>query len=207
MLKNGFRIALQCMIWPVDSYSQGEEEEPLQIHFEKVKRANGEIVPSTFVIVVYVAQCPGGVFVEEPEAYEFKDGEAKKLDFTTWKKYFMKGLKRDQGWYNVTVQETLTGLVKKFHQACPGGNFREETLENIHFSNTRSSNLKRCRSSDPPFFKIHFNSHSFNASNNLLNTRSFRLPSLRMVIILSRVHQLMVNCHSNRWIRLKIWCK
>ena len=114
MLKNGFRIALQRMIWPVDSYSQGEEEKRWQIHFEEVKRTNGEIVPSTYIIVVYVAQCPGGVFVEEPEAYEFKDGEAMKIDFTTWKEYCRKGLKRDQGRYNVTVHETLTGLVKKF---------------------------------------------------------------------------------------------
>ena len=110
MIKHEIRTVLQRMIWPVDSYSQGKEEKRWQIHLEEVKCTNGEIVPSTYIIVVYVAQCPGGVFVEEPEAYEFKDGEAKKLDFTTWKKCFMKGLKRDQGGYNVIVHETLTGL-------------------------------------------------------------------------------------------------
>ena len=110
MLKHEIATVLQRMIWPVDSYTQGEEEKRWQIHFEEVKRTNGEIVPSTYIIVVYVAQCPGGVFVKAPEAYEFKDGEAKKLDFTTWKEYCMKGLKRDQGRYNVIVHETLTGL-------------------------------------------------------------------------------------------------
>ena len=110
MIKHEIRTVLQRMIWPVDSYSQGKEEKRWQIHFEEVKRPNGEIVPSTYIIVVYVAQCPGGVFVEEPEAYEFEDGEAKRLDFTTWKRCFMKDLKRDQGGYNVIVHETLTGL-------------------------------------------------------------------------------------------------
>ena len=104
MLKHEIATVLQRMIWPVGSYSQGEEEKRWQIHFEEVKRTKREIIPLTYIIVVYVAQCPGGVFAKEPEAYEFKDGEAKKLDFTTWKKYFMKGLKRGQGRYDVPTK-------------------------------------------------------------------------------------------------------
>ena len=99
-LKDKIGKAIGSMIWPDDTHPQGKEEKRWQIQFEEVKDKNGEIVPSTYVIVIYVAHCPGGVFTKEPEAYEIKDNEVKKIDFPTWKKYIEEGLERDQGNYS-----------------------------------------------------------------------------------------------------------
>ena len=99
-LKDKISKAIGSMIWPDDSHAQGKEEKRWQIQFEEVKDKNGEIVPSTYIIVIYVAHCPGGVFTKEPEAYEIKDNEAKRIDFPTWKKCIVEGLERDQGNYS-----------------------------------------------------------------------------------------------------------
>ena len=43
-------------------------------------------IPSTFVIVVYIAPCLGGVFTKEPECYEMVKGKIRKMSFITWMK-------------------------------------------------------------------------------------------------------------------------
>ncbi len=47
-----------------------------EIYFEQVKNENGEIEHSTYVIVVFVAFCRGGVFTAEPESYYIKEKKA-----------------------------------------------------------------------------------------------------------------------------------
>ena len=90
--------AIGNMMWPDNSHTQGGEEKRWQINFEAVKNTNGEIAPSTLVIVIYVAQCPGGVFTKQPESYEInEENEAVKIDFPTWKKIIVEGLERDKG--------------------------------------------------------------------------------------------------------------
>ena len=97
-LKKEISKAVGNMIWPDNSHTQGGEEKRWQINFEAVKNSNGEIVPSTFVIVIYVAQCPGGVFTKQPESYEInEENEEVKIDFPTWKKIIVEGLERDKG--------------------------------------------------------------------------------------------------------------
>ena len=96
-LKKEIRKAIGNMIWPDNHHTQGGEEKRWQINFEEVKNTNGEIVPLTFVIVVYIAQCPGGVFTKQPESYEIKENEAKMIDFPTWKKFIVEGLERGKG--------------------------------------------------------------------------------------------------------------
>jgi predicted HTH transcriptional regulator len=96
-LKKEISKAIGNMIWPDNSDTQDGEEKRWQINFEEVKNTNGEIVPSTFVIVTYVAQCPGGVFTKQPESYEIKENEVKMIDFPTWKKFIVEGLERDKG--------------------------------------------------------------------------------------------------------------
>ena len=96
-LKKEISKAIGSMIWPDNSDTQDGEEKRWQIDFEEVKSTNGEIVPSTFVIVIYVAQCPGGVFTKQPESYLIKENEAKMIDFHTWKKFIIEGLERDKG--------------------------------------------------------------------------------------------------------------
>ena len=74
------------LIWPqqIDQPKRGEHWE---IFFEPVQDGirNSEPVPSTFVIVIYIAACLGGVFTEEPESYELVEGKAQKLSFDNWK--------------------------------------------------------------------------------------------------------------------------
>ena len=89
--------AIGSMVWPDNSYTQGEEEKRWQINFVEVKNARGEIVPSTFVIVIYVAQCLGGVFTKEPESYEIVNNEPRRIDFPTWRKLIVEGLGKCEG--------------------------------------------------------------------------------------------------------------
>ena len=43
-------------------------------------------IPSTFVVVVTVVQCAGGVFAEEPESYRVVNGKVETIPFELWKK-------------------------------------------------------------------------------------------------------------------------
>ncbi len=54
-----------------------------EIYFEQVKNENGEIKDSTYVIVVFVAFCRGGVFTAEPESYYIKEKKASATACTT----------------------------------------------------------------------------------------------------------------------------
>jgi hypothetical protein len=45
-----------------------------EIYFPKVENEKGEIVESTYVVVVFVAFCRGGVFTAEPVSYYLEDG-------------------------------------------------------------------------------------------------------------------------------------
>jgi hypothetical protein len=74
------------MIWP-EQIGQPERGEHWEIFFEPVRvDENSKPIPSTFVIVIYIAPCLGGVFTEEPECYEMVDGKVKKMSFATWRK-------------------------------------------------------------------------------------------------------------------------
>ena len=39
-----------------------------------------------YIIVIYVAAVPGGVFIEEPESYTIEYGQIKRMSFKSWKK-------------------------------------------------------------------------------------------------------------------------
>ena len=73
------------MIWP-EHTGQPKRGEHWDIFFEPVLDEGNKPIPSTFVIVVYIAPCLGGVFTEEPECYEMIDGKVTKMPFITWKK-------------------------------------------------------------------------------------------------------------------------
>ncbi len=77
--------AMNKMIWP-QQIGQPKRGVHWDISFEPVLDENSKPVPSTFVIVVYIAPCLGGVFTEEPECYEMVDGKVVKMSFMTWKK-------------------------------------------------------------------------------------------------------------------------
>lgn len=66
------------MFWPQSEPRRGKQWD---IFFEPVKDTNGNHIPSTFVIVIFVAPCQGVVFTEEPESYYISDGKVKRTSF------------------------------------------------------------------------------------------------------------------------------
>ena len=76
---------LHKMTWPqhIDQPKRGEHWE---LFFEPVMDENFTPIPSTFVIVIHVAACLGGVFTDVPECYEMVDGKVRKMSFAAWKK-------------------------------------------------------------------------------------------------------------------------
>ena len=76
--------AINKMIWP-EPIGQPKRGEQWEIFFESVADENFTPVPSTFVIVIYIASCLGGVFTEKPECYEMVDKEVMSMSFATWK--------------------------------------------------------------------------------------------------------------------------
>ena len=77
------------MIWP-EQIGQPKRGEQWEIFFEPVVDVNSKYVPSTVVIVIYIAPCLGGVFTDVPECYEMVDGKVQKMSFTTWKKRLLR---------------------------------------------------------------------------------------------------------------------
>ena len=76
--------AIKKIIWP-DTIVQPYRAKHWGIFFEPVLDENSNPIPSTFVIVIFIAPCFGGVFTEEPESYEMVEGKVEKMSFTTWK--------------------------------------------------------------------------------------------------------------------------
>ena len=75
---------IKKMIWP-EHIGQPKRGEHWDIFFEPVVDEDNKPIPSTFVIVIYIAACLGGVFTEEPEYYEMVEGKVAKMPFNTWK--------------------------------------------------------------------------------------------------------------------------
>ncbi|XP_028394836.1 uncharacterized protein LOC114518983 isoform X2 [Dendronephthya gigantea] len=75
--------SINKMIWP-EYIGQPKRGEHWDIFFESVLDENSTIIPSIFVIVIYIAYCFGGVFTEEPECYEMVDGKIRKMTFIAW---------------------------------------------------------------------------------------------------------------------------
>ena len=81
--------AINKMIWP-EQTGQPKRGEQWEIFFESVVDENSTPVPLTFVIVIYIASCLGGVFTEKPECYEMVEGKVTQMSFTTWKKRLLR---------------------------------------------------------------------------------------------------------------------
>ena len=77
--------SINKMIWP----KQPKQKVNWDIFFEPVLDDSSTPIPSTFVIVIFIAPCFGGVFTEEPESYEMVQGKIVKMSFTAWKKRFL----------------------------------------------------------------------------------------------------------------------
>jgi hypothetical protein len=82
------RKAMNKVIWPSDNGRftpiQGQHWD---IFFEPVKDENGRAINKTFVIVIYISYCSGGVFAMEPESYHIVDGNVvSNIPFQEWKR-------------------------------------------------------------------------------------------------------------------------
>ena len=83
-IKKKVEKAINKMIWP-KMIGQPKRGEHWEIFFEPMLDKDSKPIPSTFVIVIYIAPCLGGVFTEEPECYEMMKGKVQKMSFARWR--------------------------------------------------------------------------------------------------------------------------
>lgn len=84
-IRNKIAKTINKMFWP-EHIGQPKRGKQWEIFFEQVEDENSSPIQSTFVIVIYIASCPGGVFTDEPECYEMLDGKVSKMSIDTWMK-------------------------------------------------------------------------------------------------------------------------
>ncbi len=86
-VKKEIRKVINKMEWPKKSEpTDTDVDQRWDVYFEPVRDGKNNIIPSLYVVVVFVAQCRGGVFTEGPECYEIVDNKVQKVDFASWKK-------------------------------------------------------------------------------------------------------------------------
>ena len=88
-VKVGIHNAIEKMLWPKTSEpADRNEDKRWDVHFMPVRDSETDnVVPSLYVVVVFIAQCQGGVFTEGAECYEIVDNQVQKVDFVgSWKK-------------------------------------------------------------------------------------------------------------------------
>ena len=79
---------VEKMIWPGHCSGVQQKGRHWDIFFMPVKDGEGKPIASTFVIVVAIACCRGGVFTDEPESYHIADGRVEKTKVADLQKYF-----------------------------------------------------------------------------------------------------------------------
>mgnify|MGYP002803372239 FL=1 len=76
--------AIQKMTWPKSS-GEIKRGEQWDIQFVPVKNSKNETITLTFIIVVSIQPCSGGVFTQEPESYYVENNEVKEMPVEVWK--------------------------------------------------------------------------------------------------------------------------
>lgn len=72
------------MVWPEEVCVPKRSKE-WDISFEPVTDQNGIPIQSTYVVILTIRECPGGVFVKHPESYYIVDGQVQQMQFDVWK--------------------------------------------------------------------------------------------------------------------------
>ena len=75
---------LSKMIWP-EHIGIPQRGQQWDIYFEQVNDSKGQPIPHTHVIVIHVAPCPGGVFLDQPESYHAVDGKIQRMSLDVWR--------------------------------------------------------------------------------------------------------------------------
>ncbi len=125
---------INTMIWP-ETIGQPKRGEHWDIVFEPVLDEKSKPIPSTFVIVIYIAPCLGGVFTEEPECYEMVNGKVMKMSFAAWKKGISQPvwLRCKEGipplvqritWSSDEARKTVTCRGEEIRQLINNGNWK-----------------------------------------------------------------------------------
>ncbi len=129
-IKTKVRNAIQKMIWPAEL---GEIQcgKQWNIKFVPVKECESKILPLTFVVVISILPCPGGVFTKEPESYHVVDGEVTKITFDAWKE-------KVKTWDSGVKQKDTVPTEKKRKKLSSGESRKAYTK-----GKTGSSGLKR----------------------------------------------------------------
>ena len=131
------------MIWP-EQIGQPKRGEHWEIFFELIADENSNVIPSTFVIVIYIAACVGGVFTEEPECYEMVEGKVKKMSFATWKKRILQSIKlflvddvssiTRITWSSIRIRNICTFADQVLTQSINNGKSISNTSTNLEYT-------------------------------------------------------------------------
>ena len=145
------------IIWP----EPPKREVDWEIFFEPVLDENSTPIPSTFVIVIYIAPSPGGVFTKEPECYEMVEGKVVKMSFTTWK-------------------ERILQPVELFSQSITQSNVKRTT-----WSSTRIQRL--CSKADELLFAVMNKGQPITTISNNLVKKHPDVTELELLIVAKEV--------------------
>ena len=150
--------SLKKMIWPFKS-EHLKRKVHWEIFFEPVLDDNSAPVPSTFVIVIYIAPRLGGVFTEEPECYEMVKGKVLKMSFTTWKERILQN-----------VPYTLVPY---------------STMKRATWGSSRIQKI--CNSADEALLEIINDGKSIKGKSSILAQKYPNLIELQLVILAKKV--------------------
>lgn len=87
--------AIKKMIWPTHC-GKVERGNQWDIFFVPVVDVDNNPIESTFVIVISVLPCAGGVFVKEPESYHVVNRKVEKMKFDIWRSRLLTNYEEDR---------------------------------------------------------------------------------------------------------------
>ena len=109
---------LSKMVWPVEMPEQFWMIDFVPV-MQKSESFGYEKMTDTFVIVLSVAKCHGGVFVQEPESYYLHEGKVVRIPFPLWKEFIKKNSNEessskhnDEPAFHSNMASTECGAVK-----------------------------------------------------------------------------------------------
>ena len=166
--------SINKMIWP----EQPKRKEHWEISFEPVLDDNSPI-PSTFVIVIYICPCLGGVFTEDPECYEMVKGKVEKMSFTTWKKKIMQpSLPVPDS--TCVVSLPVPNSTCEVFLPVP-----DLTMKRATWGSPRIQRI--CNKADETLLPIINNGKSIEAISNILIKKHPDVPELKLIILAKEV--------------------
>ena len=136
--------AIQKMVWP-ENLGEIKRGEQWNVKFVPVNNSKNEAIPSTFVIVISVQPCSGGVFTRKPESYYVENNEVKQMSFNTWKaNVFYKVAKPmlellRQSWSTPDEAKNFMRLTERLENCRQLGEW--ETIEKLYETFTKENDL------------------------------------------------------------------